>query len=363
MKNLNYLLLIALFLTAFASNTISQETDALAKTKQDDGAELFKAVKTKDKARALELIKKGADLNYYFDGDTTLTEAIRQRDTEMAKILLAAGANPNKIDANRGASALRMAVQMSNPELVELLINKYKADVNPESATGYSILHTAADFNASKEITAILLAAGSNPNVINESGQAPYEYAISMQKNDIAQLLAMVTNMEKVAALKKGVKSQPAPTAVVQNSEASNAEEEMEDIAANLVREYKKQGFKLFDQGFAKTQGRNSNTPGDVKKQYIFPGSFYQLVMISKDAIAVNALMNGTLMKVPCDDCQTSVSTYKTDSSSDTIDGYRIITLSMAVTDYHKNVIEYILKSNSPGSQAKWLFLTKNSLK
>jgi ankyrin repeat protein len=356
MKKTTYLLLVTLFLTILSFNTTAQDENPI------NGKELFEAVKTKNKTRALELIKQGTDLNYQSDDDTTLTEAIRQRDTEMAKALLAAGANPNRIDEKRGASALRMAVQMSNQELVELLINKYKPDVNPKSETGYSILHLAADFNAGKEITALLLAAGSDPNVINEKGQAPYEFALEVQKPDIAQLLAIVTNREKVASLKKsqGVSSEAPkpqqPTAAAADDEA-DLEDEMEDIAADFVLAFKKKGFKIFGEGFTDAVGRNSNEP-QITSTAVYQRTTQTFVMISKNAVALNAKMNGTLLQVPCDDCNTSIANYATSTHSERINGFRVVTLNVALTD-RNNFIDLIFKSNTPGERVKWVYLSK----
>lgn len=357
MKKPIYLLLAALFLTIFSFNAAAQEQNA------GSGKELFEAVKTKNTALALELIKKGANLDYEAEGDTTLTLAIRNRDTEIAKALLAAGANPNQIDSKRGASALRMAVQMSNAELVSLLIDKYKADVNPKSDSGYSLLHVAANFNAGREITALLLAAGSDPNVIDEDGKAPYESALAMYKPDIANLLAMVTNKEKIAALKKGQKApaaetaKPAPTAAATSDDEAELEDEMEDIAADLVLAYKQKGFKLYGEGFADAVGRNSNEPG-VTSTAVFQKTSHTFVMISKKAVALNAKMNNTLLQVPCGDCQTSISNYATSTSSSTIDGYRVVVLNV-VLNYKNNFIDLIFKSNSPGERVKWVHLSK----
>jgi outer membrane protein OmpA-like peptidoglycan-associated protein len=187
-------LLVTFFLSIFSFNAIAQKKNAAG------GKELFEAVKTRNTARALDLIKQGANLNYEAEGDTILTLAIRNRDTEMAKVLLAAGADPNLKTLPWAGTPLRMAVQMTNVEMVMLLIDKYKADVNPKNDSGYSILHCAVDFNADEKITALLLAAGSNPNVINKDGQTPYEFALVRGKPAIAKLLAPLANSPVVVA-------------------------------------------------------------------------------------------------------------------------------------------------------------------
>ena len=250
---------------------------------------------------------------------------------------------------------------MSNTELVDLLISKYKADVNPKSEIGYSILHVAADFNASKEITALLLAAGSDPNVIDKNGQAPYELALAMRKPEIAKLLVIVTNTEKIAALKKAQPKQTVQTsqAVAPDDSDETPEEEMDEIAADLINAYKKNGLKVFGEGFTDAVGRNSNV-ASVTSKAVFSRTAHTFVMISKNAVALNAKMNSTLLQVPCGDCKTSISNYATSTGSETINGYRIVTLNLVLINFQNNFIDLIFKSNSPGERVKWVYLSKN---
>jgi len=156
----------------------------------NEGRELYEAIEKADDTKALELIKNGINLNYQHpEGDSTLSAAIRSRNTRMAKILLLAGVNPNFISPG-GGSPLSLAVQMSNKEIVELLINKYKVKV-PYQTTGYSILHIAADFNATADIVKILLAGGANPNVYDEKKQSPLS-VLQAKNNPNEEMLALL---------------------------------------------------------------------------------------------------------------------------------------------------------------------------
>jgi uncharacterized protein len=93
-------------------------------------------------------------------GSTALLFAARQGDLESAKLLLAAGANPNDVAAN-GMSPLVLASFSGHGNVAALLLNK---DANPNAAnTGYAALD-AAVLRGDTELVKALLAYGANPN-------------------------------------------------------------------------------------------------------------------------------------------------------------------------------------------------------
>ena len=68
------------------------------------------------------------------------------RSHQVAECLLAANADPNKIDDEHW-TALRSAAQKGHAEVVQHLIN-YKADVNAADPEGWTALHVAAGYGA-----------------------------------------------------------------------------------------------------------------------------------------------------------------------------------------------------------------------
>jgi|GEM_PF-2313064 len=174
-----------------------------------EAAELFDAVRLGSETAVRDLIKRGAGLNFERKDETTLILAIRNKKTDIAKLLLEAGADPNFAESMYGGTPLRWAVQMSNVEIVEMLINHYNVDVNFRPKNGVTALHAAAEFNRDERITVMLLAAGSDANVIDENGRSPLDLALMGRKPAIAPLLEKATNPRVIMRLKKEYAARP----------------------------------------------------------------------------------------------------------------------------------------------------------
>lgn len=93
-------------------------------------------------------------------GSTALMFAARQGDLESAKLLLAAGANPNDVGPD-GMSVLVLASYSGHGDVAASLLSK---DANPNAAdAGYAALHTAV-LRGDVELVKALLKYGANPN-------------------------------------------------------------------------------------------------------------------------------------------------------------------------------------------------------
>ena len=99
-------------------------------------------------------------------GSTPLLFAAQTGDIESARVLIAAGANPNDTAAD-GSSALVLAIFSGQPEVARVLLD---AGANPDAGdAGYAPLHVAmlrGDLASGKA----LLAKGANPNVTITKG-------------------------------------------------------------------------------------------------------------------------------------------------------------------------------------------------
>jgi ankyrin repeat protein len=96
-------------------------------------------------------------------------------DIEIAKMLLAAGADPKIEDEEYHETGLNSAAEYGNLELGKLLIAAH-VDVNHRNVDGWSALHYAAH-HLRHEFVKLLIAAGADVNAANKLGRTPISYA------------------------------------------------------------------------------------------------------------------------------------------------------------------------------------------
>ena len=136
------------------------------------------------------LIAAGADVNAIDNSSrTVLIRATENGSTEIAKLLIAAGADINAT-GNHGMTALMKAAWSINinTEIVKLLLDA-GADVNARDNSGNTALINAAWSRNSTEIVKLLLAAGANVNARNNRGEAALIKAAIYGHTEIIKLL------------------------------------------------------------------------------------------------------------------------------------------------------------------------------
>lgn len=157
------------------------------------------AMRTKNNTLIKHLINNGANINksykssYYYKscGHNPLTEAICNKNYEIAEFLLKKGASVN--DSSYGvASPLVLAVENNNADFAKILIQKYGAKINHYF---YKNPLTISLENKNSELAAWLIKKGANVNGDDESDK-PLIVATENGFEDIVKLL-----------LKKGAKS------------------------------------------------------------------------------------------------------------------------------------------------------------
>jgi uncharacterized protein len=144
MKKIVLLLLLVCFQQSFAqknvhdiarSGTLEEielefEKDSLTLYKPNDSGytPLILACYRSNNKVAAFLINKKITLDYGSGLGTALMASAYKGNTEMVKLLLENGANPNLTDAN-GQTVLMMAITVQNIEIIQLLLDK-KVDLN-----------------------------------------------------------------------------------------------------------------------------------------------------------------------------------------------------------------------------------------
>jgi ankyrin repeat protein len=147
------------------------------KMKQMD---LLEAAKSGDSDRVKELLKNGADPNQADSlGVTPLYVEVKKArpDIQLVKLLLGAGAGPNQADS-LGQTPLHWAVVKGYTEICKLLLEN-GADPNiAETEYGYTPLHLAVMY-AFIDIVKMLIAKGANVNAQDNSNRGALEFALS----------------------------------------------------------------------------------------------------------------------------------------------------------------------------------------
>ena len=124
------------------------------------------------------LIQKGAEIDAKDSrGRTPLYSfaATGGKDIEIARMLLAAGADPKIEDEENHETGLNFAIEYGNLELGKLLIAG-DVDVNHRNVEGWYALHYAAR-HLRYEFVKVLIAAGADVNVVDKLGRTPLSFA------------------------------------------------------------------------------------------------------------------------------------------------------------------------------------------
>ena len=132
------------------------------------------------------LLENGADVDErsFFWGYTTLYVAVKNRDTELVKMLLVHGVNVNAF-GNR--QVLHLAASNGDVAMAQLLIAK-GADVNAKDLYGRTPLHVAA-VKGRTSLTELLLANGADVNAKDSRGKTPLRLATKRRRKETAELL------------------------------------------------------------------------------------------------------------------------------------------------------------------------------
>jgi ankyrin repeat protein len=164
---------------------IDNGADVNAKDKHSH-TPLYFAVRKKDIDTVKLLIAKGANVNVKEEkkgGASPLHAAIERRHPDMAKLLIAKGADLNARN-NEGETPLFIA--SAHRDLVELLLAK-GADINARDNLGQTVLHAMIE-KGPLEIAELLIAKGADINAKDKKGHTPLYIAVH-RDYEVAELL------------------------------------------------------------------------------------------------------------------------------------------------------------------------------
>jgi serine/threonine-protein phosphatase 6 regulatory ankyrin repeat subunit B len=165
--------------------------------------EMESALRRGNSAEVATLLAAGADPNRVDEeGATPLIQALGAREDEadilaMTRALLGAGARINDV-GSAGVTALMTAVAFTGPGPVNLLLQQGASiDVQSTGASdngegvepGMTALMVAAGWGH-EEIAVLLLGAGADPTIVDEAGKTAAAYAIEEGYDSLARLLS-----------------------------------------------------------------------------------------------------------------------------------------------------------------------------
>ena len=154
---------------------LKQQQQRDRKQQQQQG--LLRATRANDLVQVLQRVAAGEDVNQVAkDGNTPLLIAAKYGYTEIAKVLLEKGADPNKVDRLMKATPGHKAAFFGRSAIMRLLIKHgLKLDaLGPYN--GYTALHDAV-LNGHEETARVLLQAGASYTIEGIDGKSSRDLA------------------------------------------------------------------------------------------------------------------------------------------------------------------------------------------
>jgi uncharacterized protein len=151
---------------------------------------LASAVMRGDPEEASKALSRGADPNGWAGGETLVGRALGDGRSELVRLLLEHGADPNAVLAS-GETPLLRAVTARDLPMVRLLLDS-GASANLRSPWGELPLHRAAAAGH-PQIVELLLARGADPTALGPDARSAALVAAEASHRDVAARLARRT--------------------------------------------------------------------------------------------------------------------------------------------------------------------------
>src|SRR5262245_13712039 len=143
-----------------------------------------------DREAVRSLLKQKVDVNVgQGDGSTALHWAANRDDVEMAKLLVAAGADLKARTRLGGITALWIAAQNGSAAMLAILLDP-KGDANTANTNGTTLLMLAAA-SGKTDAVKLLVDRGADVNAKDvTNGQTPLMFAAALGRAEVVKLLA-----------------------------------------------------------------------------------------------------------------------------------------------------------------------------
>ncbi|GEM_PF-3510875 len=140
------------------------EDKILADAAQNKQVDIYKKIFAKKYAHLNEMDKKHLLSKFLFS-------AVDRGSSADVYTLLAAGADPNFIQENKGCNSLHLAVQKNNKDIVKVLLKAKHIDVNQVDKNGQTALHLAAVSGFEEMIKVLVRAKNIDVNKRDYNGR------------------------------------------------------------------------------------------------------------------------------------------------------------------------------------------------
>lgn len=155
----------------------------------NEGAAIVRASYAANEEMVRMLVAAGADVNAQDDGgDTALHHAIRWELDEIARFLLIECNAGTDIENDEEETPFDLAIYVENSDMVQLLLENRKINVNKAGFCGTTPLQRAVESD-DIELVKLLLDYGAKVNVKDDFGETPLSTAKENKNKEIIQLL------------------------------------------------------------------------------------------------------------------------------------------------------------------------------
>lgn len=135
------------------------------------------------------LLGHGANINAFFHGQTPLMRAIKYSSSESSKLLLEGQDLKAHLKNGRQEDALWYAVKYGTQVIVGKILQRPGFNLNAQDKSGRTVLHLAV-FGGRVGIAHLLLSRGADPNIKDQSGHSPKEWALSANQELMVKILS-----------------------------------------------------------------------------------------------------------------------------------------------------------------------------
>lgn len=163
----------------------------------EDGQKWVRLIENDCPQRVSELLKDGLNPNAAVDGQTPLTRAVDMHRRSIAKQLIKAGADVDKPRKSDGATALILAAQSGEYQLVNTLISA-GASIEKHDVDKCTALIVAAKGNHGVVVKR-LLSMGANVNAADSGGMTALNHA---EKRGYKKIVKTIKDYKKLTGTK-----------------------------------------------------------------------------------------------------------------------------------------------------------------